>query len=953
MAGNRKILELIERAANESRGVLYLDGNQLTGLPPEIGKLINLTSLDLRRNQLTSLPLEITKLTNLTGLYLGGNQLTSLPPEIIKLTNLTKLDLNKNKLTSVPPEIIKLTDLISIDLGGNQLTSLPLEITKLTKLTRLVLGGNQLTSLPPEISKLTKLAELDLTQNQLTRLPLEISKLVNLTSLSIFGNQLTSVPLEITELTNLTSLILRGNQLTSIPPEIIKLTNLTELNLGDNQLMSLPLEITKLTKLTRLVLGGIQLTRLPLEISKLTKLAELYLWRNQLTSLPPEIGKLTNLTKLDLSNNQLTSLPPEITRLTNLTYLDLKNNPLPIPPETLADPKNVKAIFAAIAGLETGQRLNEAKMLVVGDGKVGKSSVVDQLLYGTFDPKKQTTLGVDINDEMKVVQSEVKGEGEPVKLNIWDFGGQEIQHSTHQFFLTTRSLYLLVVDARKGDQLNNIEYWLKLIESFGGPSPIIIVINQIDQLKGARPLNLDRKALQDKYNIRDFVETSCATGEGIPALKEAICREIEQLKHVRDMWPREWVAIKRRLKEMQADYIPVEKYLEICGEEKLSDEDLRQSLLGLLHDLGVVIRFPGDTQVLNPRWVTQGVYGLLTSAELVKAQGQFDLKDVGEILAALPDAKTRYPQHTHHRLIDVMKHFQLCFEFTNRPGHYLIPRHLHDNELDIPWDDAGALKFQYHYETLPDSVISRFIVRMNQYIQKQYYWKNGVFLQSGENRAKIKADLVDRKIFITIIGKEQTRRAFLAVIRSSFDEINSSFKIEIKQMIPVPDDPQVLVSYEELLVHEEMNEPEILVHKLRKKFSVRELLDGVEELSSRVARRERDLEGRRFKEYMKEDIHPKPQPAPPAKNDPTGSLLSFVIGFVIALAAIVGAAVAISKWVSVTAAIMTAVVIIGALLAIGVVGAMQLRNDDRLSEEKFLKLMIESYKRLPLLRGNS
>ena len=216
-------------------------------------------------------------------------------------------------------------------------------------------------------------------------------------------------------------------------------------------------------------------------------------------------------------------MPPEIAKLTNLTLLDLSDNPLPIPPETLDNPKDVKAIFAALAGLMSGERLNEAKMLVVGDGKVGKSSVVEQLIYGTFNPQKETTLGVEINDEMKVVQSEVKGKGEPVKLNIWDFGGQEIQHSTHQFFLTTRSLYLLVVDARKGDQISNIEYWLKLIESFGGDSPIIIVINQIDQLKGQRPLNLDRKALQEKYNIKDFIETSCATGEGIPDIESSDC----------------------------------------------------------------------------------------------------------------------------------------------------------------------------------------------------------------------------------------------------------------------------------------------------------------------------------------------------------------------------------------------------------------------------------------------
>ncbi len=641
-----------------------------------------------------------------------------------------------------------------------------------------------------------------------------------------------------------TELDLSNNQLTSVPPEIAKLTNLTHLELWNNDLEEVPLEVANLIHLTHLDLSGNRLGSLPLEITRLTKLTSLDLGYNYLTNVPLEITKLTNLAYLRLRGNLLPSVPSEIAKLTNLTYLDLSSNQLPIPPETLDNPEDVKAIFAALAGLVSGERLNEAKMLVVGDGDVGKSSVVEQLIYGTFNPKKQTTLGVEINDEMKVVQSEVKGKGESVKLNIWDFGGQEIQHSTHQFFLTTRSLYLLVVDARKGDQLSNIEYWLKLIESFGGDSPIIIVINQIDQLKGQRPLNLDRKALQGKYNIKDFIETSCLTGQGIQELSAAIAREVEQLKHVHDVWPREWVAIKRRLKDMKADYIPVEKYLEICGEENLTDEDIRRSLLGLLHDLGIVIRFPGDTQVLNPRWVTQGVYGLLTSKRLVKTQGQFDLSEVGEILSGLPHAETRYPSHTYRRLIDVMRHFELCFEFTDRRGHYLIPRHLHDNEPDIKWDDESALKFQYHYETLPDSVISRFIVRMNQYITEEDYWKNGVFLHDGENRAKIKADLVDRKIFISIIGKEQTRRAFLAVIRSAFAEINSSFKIDIRQMIPVPGSTQVLVSYQDLLAYEEMNEPQIIVPELRKKFPVRELLDGVEDLNSRMKRRERDLDER-------------------------------------------------------------------------------------------------------------
>jgi small GTP-binding protein len=702
--------------------------------------------------------------------------------------------------------------------------------------------------------------------NQLTALPSRVIKLTNLTTLMLWNNQLAMLPPQITELPNLVRLDLSGNRLTSLPPQIANLKALQHLILGDqtlggNLLTSLPSQIFKLLNLTNLNLSDNQLASLPLEISKLIKLTHLDLSKNQLTSFPIQITKLTNMSALDVSNNQLTSLPPQITKLTKLTRLGVKGNQLPIPPETLADPSDVKSIFAALAGLISGARLNEAKMLVVGDGKVGKSSVVAQLLDKPFNPLRATTLGVEINDEMKVVQSQVKSQGEPVKLNIWDFGGQEIQHSTHQFFLTTRSLYLLVIDARKGDQLSSIEYWLKLIESFGGDSPIIMVINQIDELQGQRPLNLDRKALGHKYNIRDFVETSCETGEGILLLKTAIAREVEQMKHVHDMWPREWLAIKRRLKEMQADYIPVEKYLEICDEENLNDEDIRKSLLGLLNDLGVVIRFPGDTQVLNPRWVTQGVYGLLTSERLVKGQGQFDLKDVGTILAGLPNGKDHYPSHTHDRLIRVMRHFELCFEFTDRRGHYLIPRHLHDNEIDIPWDDTDGLKFQYHYvETLPDAVISRFIVRMNRFIAQQHYWKNGVFLESDENQAKVKADLIDRKIYISVIGKEQTRRAFLAVIRSAFDEINSNFKIEISQKIPVPGAPHVLVSYQDLLAYEDMNETQIVIPELLKKFSVRELLDGVEELSTRTERRERDLNEKRFPQRRTEETQAKPRP---------------------------------------------------------------------------------------------
>jgi GTPase SAR1 family protein len=109
-----------------------------------------------------------------------------------------------------------------------------------------------------------------------------------------------------------------------------------------------------------------------------------------------------------------------------------------------------------------------------------------------------------------------------VRLNVWDFGGQEIYHATHQFFLTKRSLYLLVANCRTSEDENRIEYWLKLIQSFGGQSPVIIVGNKKDE----QPLDINRKALRTKYpNICAIIETSCQSGDGIADLRSTITAE--------------------------------------------------------------------------------------------------------------------------------------------------------------------------------------------------------------------------------------------------------------------------------------------------------------------------------------------------------------------------------------------------------------------------------------------
>ena len=325
--------------------------------------------------------------------------------------------------------------------------------------------------------------ELDLSSQDLHELPPEIGKLANLTSLALGGNQLTALPAEISELRNLTSLALIANQLTALPAEITELRNLTSLDLSLNQLATLPAEIGRLGKLTSLALSF-----------------------NKLTALPAELTELRSLTSLALSGNQLTALPAEITELRNLQTLDLRENEqLKIPPEILEkyeDAPRILRYIEQLAGEEEKRPLNEAKMLLVGEAGVGKTSLLKMLIEGKADPHEPTTEGIDIRRWPLAI-----GEDDPVYLNIWDFGGQEIYHATHQFFLTKRSLYLLVLNAREGETRGRLDYWLKIIAGFGGDSPVIVVANWSDEHR----LELNRRDLQRKYpnRIRAFVDTSC------------------------------------------------------------------------------------------------------------------------------------------------------------------------------------------------------------------------------------------------------------------------------------------------------------------------------------------------------------------------------------------------------------------------------------------------------------
>ncbi len=556
--------------------------------------------------------------------------------------------------------------------------------------------------------------------------------------------------------TGATKLDLSDQELTELPSQLFRLTNLQVLNLGGNRLSSLPSQFIQLTNLTRLALHSNDFSFLPSLLFQLRNLTEIWLDGNQLTNLPTEIVQLKNLNLLFLNNNNLTSLPPEIVRLTNLRELLLRDNPLISPPYELAV-QGIEAICEYFVSAKEGTRtVGQVKIILVGEGASGKTSLTRCLREERFNAHEETTHGIRIK-EWKLDTGD-----RSLRCNLWDFGGQEIMHATHQFFLSRRSLYVLVLDGRRDERP---EYWLRYIESFGGGSPVLVVLNKYDTNPG---FDLNRPFLKKKYPfIVDFFRTSCRTGNGIRAFRQALEEELGKVPLTRNEWPESWFRAKERLEELNDPCISYEDCEALCREAGVSGEISRQVLVDFLHDLGIVIHFTefdlADNHVLDPKWVTEAVYKIINAPSIAERKGLFRKDDLREILRYQEGDTYHYQWRDHGYFIELMRKFELCYELED--GEVLIPDLLEVSEPAFAFDDRDALRFLLKYEDfLPPSVMPRFIVKRHKEIKDRLRWRTGVVLAHAQLDAKavVRADNEARQIHITVTGRE--RKVYLALI---------------------------------------------------------------------------------------------------------------------------------------------------------------------------------------------
>ncbi|MCA1705380.1 MAG: 50S ribosome-binding GTPase, partial [Actinobacteria bacterium] len=383
------------------------------------------------------------------------------------------------------------------------------------------------------------------------------------------------------------------------------------------------------------------------------------------------------------------------------------------PPELLQTPDaaSILAAYRRFAGTPDVQLqpLNEAKLLVVGNEAVGKTSLVRFLTTGKpRDPREPKTRGTAIRERIET--HTWREEGSPIQLNVWDFGGQEIMHGTHRFFLSERSLYLLVLEARREDD-DSVFNWLKTIRNRGGDSPVIVVINKCDD--GSHNLRLDVTALERDYpNIVGVVPTSCEPNEfahqSISILRRLIAETLTsdpRLNHVRDVIPLPWLRVKTAVADLAREQSLLESrtFVDLCtrgdGSDHIADVDEQTALLRLLHDLGVVVAHglardaPAalrEVTLLDPNWLTGAVYALLNEPQVLRQEGEFS----AEQLPLWLDAELYPPEH-HEYILDMMQSpdLALCFRLpVQGQERYLLPEALPSSQPDYTTWPTDSLR---------------------------------------------------------------------------------------------------------------------------------------------------------------------------------------------------------------------------------------------------------------------
>ena len=702
---------------------------------------------------LNTLPESLRKLTQLEQLSLANNNLTVLPDWLCELSHLQVLILDNNRLLSIPKSLGELTKLRILSIDNNKLDKLPDSIGQLFHLQFLSLNNNQLNNLPEEIGFLNELQVLSAGGNKLDFLPNTFSQLNSLQELRLGGNKLIYLPTWLGQLTHLKKLRLSGNGLTSLPETLCNIKLLQEFDISNNYIHILPNWLSEFYFLQKLWIGNNNLAQLPDIFDKLTNLKEIHLSHNRLSNLPSSLNKLINLEWLSLRHNQLVDIPDTIIGLNKLKFLWLDNNPLQ-PELAAAYQDGMQTVLSYLRAPRIS--LYEAKLIIVGEGDVGKSSLLGALRGDPWQPNRPTTHGIEIKS-VSVIDPMT---GTVITLNGWDFGGQQVYRPTHQLFFSAPAVYLVVWKPREGPQQGAVQEWIRLVKYREPTAKILIVATH----SGQRQPDIDRQGLWELFGretVLDFQSVDSEQGIGLEALRTQIGAMAAALPEMGRWVPKNWLAAREALREQTQPYLPWVEILSLCQAAGM-DERGTELFVRVSHELGHLIHYHNDDilrniVILKPDWLTKALSFVLDDAITRQRKGLVSFEHLRSLWQnpARP-ATEQYPSSLHPIFLRLMERFELSYRIADDLGGaietstsliaQLVPN---IKPLSIPiWEEYEApqqmqlcriVEAGSDQSATAEGIFYRLIVRMHRFslgrrhYQDSVHWQRGLVVDDGFN----------------------------------------------------------------------------------------------------------------------------------------------------------------------------------------------------------------------------
>jgi internalin A len=721
--------------------------------------------LDLSQMKISKLdPLVVLK--DLTTLVVFTTDISDLKP-LKHLKNLRILWLNKTKVSDLRP-LKALTKLHSLYLSETLISDLnPLK--SLFNLEVLRVSDTQINDLTPLVN-LNKLQEIDISSTK-------VNNLAPLSSLS----KLKKIDVLWTSIKNLHPL----SNLLELETLSISFTDVRDLS-----------PLSNLAQLKHLDFSGTLIHDLK-PLKNLIQLQELHLAETEVSDLNP-LADLGRLQRLFIYDSQVTNIKPLqglIEKKIEVKWesweegdgIYIQNLSLNNPPVEIAKQGNAAILrYWAEQDRAGSLTLNEARLLIVGQGGAGKTTLRKKIMNIQADLPEpdMTTRGIDIE-----TLNFKNTEGSDFGLHIWDFGGQNIQHYAHQFFLSDSVVYALVHSER--EQNEHSSYWLSIIELLGKSSPVLIVQNEkyghSEDLKNIA-------AVRERFpNVRnpiklDLSKVNGAAQDIFKGLKDEIQHLACHLPHIGKTYLRSFNNVREQLKVLSVEKHSISwaDFEGLCGLQGITDRELMRDYARYFHQLGICLWFEEDLDLadyvfLRPKWIIDALFELLYDGETLRKQAVISVKDVRSIW------RGNAYQGMHGNLLRLMKNFEMCYDISTEPPQYIIPQLLPtDRQTHIPEANATSVVFQYRF--LPKGFLTRLTCRLHNRIKDQNVWNDAVLFEDKE-AATVFAKETYAKNEIELIAEGYGKRQLLNEVINTLKDINAHSKfanLNVEILVPCP-----------------------------------------------------------------------------------------------------------------------------------------------------------------------